>query len=497
MKLTRFLWGLSISLLVSGCANDDFDQLQPNPSAFSSTESTNVQAIKAYIASRHKGTRSNTPELLPYIVDGDTVFYVANYPEGGFEIFTNNQTLPMVFVKSKEGHFNPYGNIIQSPFEEYFKETAKSIATLSDEVQAADATPQWSHFSVMPLSDGDGSGRGEGGGNGDNGDNGGGLDPDPVYVGTGYEYSKSVYTPKGGRLTTKWGQSGNFNQFVPYCTDGSGVHAPVGCGAVAAGQYLFYTHKYYGTPQSMVTNATYSQSTNIYSFSGSSSTIWDQMAKDTDNSFLNSASKMIPTATFLGYLAKEMNTDFATCSSTGKFIDNLNNKTGSSTKFYANRDIINRFFNKSFDIYSFSFDKTIKTLGSGLPVYALCYGKLHKNNNYNWGGHAFLIDYAEEINIYCYDVYSYKEERNDVDIDEEEDEEFSYRDYGMPLSYYQKLYGEISTDFSYRDNEQWVSMNWGWNGDYDDVLINAKLSTWILDRSNDRYEITEMYLLYE
>lgn len=475
-KLFFNLVAITFLLLTAACAEEDFGIAQPESPQNSESQSANILAISEYIKSHHKSTRGGI-DLLPYVVYGDTIFYVANYPEGGFEIFTNDQSLPMVFAKSKEGSFNPYIKFVKDPFNEYFENTAKTIAdtkdsevTLFDEVDS-----QWKKHSTR--SDSDDRDHGEGG------------DGEPIYVGDAYEATKSIYTPKDGRLTTKWGQRNNFNQYVPYCTDAMDIHAPVGCAPVAVGQYLFFTHKHYGVPQSTVINATYNSSSNTYTYTGSSSTIWNQMVEGTDISILSSPSKMKATAVFLGFLGKEMDTKYAYCGHP----DNPHGSTGSGTYRRYELQAINKYFNKSYTINPFDFEKTISILRSGLPVYTVSDIIVKNDGVSSDSGHAFIIDYAEELYVYCYEVYADSDEIN-PDLEYPDDNE--YGEYGNPISFYQEAYGHIYIEPSYTDNQQWIAMNWGWYGTYDDILINAKVSKWILDRASDRLELYQNYIFY-
>ena len=54
------------------------------------------------------------------------------------------------------------------------------------------------------------------------------------------------------------------------------------------------------------------------------------------------------------------------------------------------------------------------------------------------------------------------------------------------LNYYYNKYGVISTRPITIDHEYWMSMNWGWQGECDNVEINAELATWSIYRNGIR-----------
>ncbi|MDE6226198.1 MAG: C10 family peptidase [Muribaculaceae bacterium] len=440
--------GLLFSILV-GCTSNDQPDVPNIDAAIQLIKSEKQQAIERYIDRTHKTTtRGSEIPLLPYIVDGDTVMFVANYPDGGFEIFSNDLALPMVLVKSKTGAYNPYGKIVKTPFDEFLAEAGETIAENQSTNNNIDADITWSVYSNREEE------RNEGG---------------ESYVGTGCEVVEREYTPKGGRLATKWNQDYPYNQFTPLCSDGSGEHSLVGCGAVAVGQFLYHYNKYFKIPATTVTSATYNSSTNTYSFTGTSSTIW--------NSFINSSNNAVAakqTAIFLGYVAKEIYTDFGRTPS-----------EGSSTESWSYPWFINSECGSKYAWKQFSISNVLEVFQSGHPVITTSRLNQYKNDGtvvYN-SGHAYLIDYTSTIQVTYYDVYA--EKRNDDDIDDKEDHEDDYA-YGPSMDYFYKKYKNVSTSFAGRETENWISMNWGWGGMYDDLLINAQLSTWDIYRSKDK-----------
>ncbi|MDE5886318.1 MAG: hypothetical protein K2H46_01895 [Muribaculaceae bacterium] len=166
--------GLSLTIL-AGCSSQDMPDSPMADNKYESKKSEKILAIERYIDRTHKlSTRGAETPLLPYVVDGDTVMFVANYPDGGFEIFSNDLALPMVLVKSKTGEYNPYGKIVKSPFDEFIVETGEVIA--ENQTTDNDIAPNitWSVYSNREE-----EGDGEGG---------------MQYVGTAYELDNEIYS---------------------------------------------------------------------------------------------------------------------------------------------------------------------------------------------------------------------------------------------------------------------------------------------------------------
>ena len=86
MKLKFALSGMLVALL-TGCSSDDdvlsVNENLPGGEVCEVATSQNVKAIAKYIGRHHRTVSRSAETLLsPYIVDGDTVMYIANYGEG-------------------------------------------------------------------------------------------------------------------------------------------------------------------------------------------------------------------------------------------------------------------------------------------------------------------------------------------------------------------------------------------------------------------------------
>lgn len=454
-KLSTWLWFPCCCMVLSACTTQEFEDAT---SVSQTSSSEKIQIIQSYISNLHpNATRSGNINILPYIIDRDTIFYVANYPGGGFEIFSNDFALPMVLVRSKEGTFNPFSKLEKTPFDEFIYEAGCNIA-INKDFDSKERDSSWNFFSDSTSSKTNNSGL--------------------KHVGEGYEVSLKEYTPKGGRLSTKWDQGNPYNKYVPFCTNGSSQHSLVGCGAIAVGQYLLHSHRYFNTPSSTVTSATYESASNTYKFSGSSSAVWDQMRDDASN-----LSLMEPTSIYLGYLARTLLTKFG----------ETPNAPSITINYYL-REFISSELKTLHTWEDFSMSRLLEKLKQGHPAF-MSTQFIRKRSNLPTDsiGHSYLIDYAYTADVTYYDVYVSPDLIRPSDGDEEEEDSWLY---GIPLEFYHKKYGEISTSYSRSLTEKMISMNWGWGGDYDNVLINGELATWTLYRKNERLESYNNWILY-
>lgn len=454
----KIKWNLTFGLLLTalaGCTSQDMPDTPTSDNNAEVVKSEKVLAIERYIDRNHKSvTRGEEIQLLPYMVDGDTVMYVANYPGGGFEIFSNDLTLPMVLVKSNTGEYNPKSQLLKSPFDTFLEGTAINIASMNGNSVSLTPDTTWMIYSRLSTMETIGNKK---------------------HIGVGVEVSSKEYTPKGGRLNTRWTQYNPYNQFTPYFTDGSGKHALVGCGAIAVGQYLFHSHKYFGIPLSTVNAANYNTTTNTYSFSGSSSTIWDTMVMDSRD---EDATKS--TAIFLGWVGKELNTSYGT-----------NQNEGSSTYEEDYPSFLKKQCNHQFDYQNFSTVNLKNVLIEGHPALSISWlYKFDYDGSRTTVGHAYLIDYYSHTSATYYDVYADSKR----DYEDEEDEE-DIDGYGTPLNYFRERYEDITLNYIGMVSEDWVSMNWGWQ-DNNDLLINAQLPTWPIVHNDFNYEVYYTRILY-
>ena len=450
MKLKFALFGMLVAML-TGCSSDD-DVLSVNEPLTEEgvcevVTSQNVKAIAKYIG-RHHHTVSRSAEnlLSPYVVDGDTVMYIANYGEG-WEVFSNDPRVPMVLMKSDIGNFYPTALDNESPFDALFQNTAQYLSSVKNEDFAPTDTinSEWMAYGIKPLENDWGEK--------DPDDNNDGYHWKLVWNAPHKDYHE-VYMPTGGRLVTKWRQGFYFNSFTPFK---GADHASLGCTAVAIGQYLYFTHYKDNRPEKTVTNAVYNKN-NSYTFSGSSSTIWNSFVEY--NTYDSIA--MEPTAIFLGWVAQSIGTKFGESSSSAGLknvtLPFFNDQTqlGASVKEY-----------KSYLVTD--------VLEKGYPVF------IRADAGTEYSGHAWLIDYCESEGYIEQSYYVYiKSSGESTDEDEDMDADF-FED--NTIEKIKEVYGDnVEIDVrTYSRNKSFLKCNWGWGGWYDNVEFDANIPSWVVD----------------
>ena len=455
MSKTKLL-SLIIGVIISSCSQDDLFNCVDSEDVIMSS---NEKAINRYIEQRHPvKSRSNT-RLTPIIQHGDTVAFLANYDEG-WELFSNNTSLPMVLMKSEKGSFYPNTSMMLSPFESFYN---KLIANLTSASDSENLDQTWTLYNEGRPQPGDGDGDGDG-----NPSNWG-------WVGDALERTTEIYVPDGGRLKTKWGQYGFYNQYIPYY-ENLNEHSAVGCVAVALGQLLYHSHKYSGIPKYTVTSAIYDPNSNTYSFSGSDSNVWNLMDSGEDSKFCNDKERMKPTAVFLSYIAHSVRANFAKKpeEGTGAFaqdaLDFLRNQT-----------------NGKFIEALFTWDGILSMLKNGAPLYGYSIDYTGFPDPEKIYLHSYVIDYAEEDNEVWYEIYAYRK-NNNGDIDDS-DNDFN-GEMAPPIEYYRNKCGEISVEYMSTMTDRWVKFNWGFNGYCDDIYFNASEKIW----SNGPYKFGEHHI---
>lgn len=349
--------------------------------------------------------------------------FIANFPEGGFKIFSNNLTQPMVLVRSEKGSFNPH-SLIGNPMVDYVKQLATGLRTEA-RLDKTIVDSSWVPFLETRATPSEGRW---------------------YLAGTAMGYDINYTTPKGGRLPTKWGQESPFNNHCPYILN-TNDHCPVGCTAVATGQYLAHSHRYFSKPTTAPTQAVYNEDDNSFEFSNFNANPWSYFI-NTANQSTGSANL---TSMFLGYVAQSIHTEFS---------------AGNSATSVAHcRNFVNSQTSQSLIHAAYDFNRVKKCISSGRPVIGFSEG-------YRYGavaptGHVFLIDCIVNEETSFYDVYVYgtppapDEDADDMDL--------------VTINDFIERFGTIDARLLSTNTTYWVKMNWGWNGLDDDVELNSNL----------------------
>ena len=457
MKLSKqIFFGIVSFLLLFSCTENNEVSSIIDPPQTSNTVNMRIssvaKAIEHYVHSNHPVTRGESIQIIPVIIEGDTVMNIVNHAFGGFEVFSNDFHLPMVLVKSKVGTFDGFNIPLSDPFHSFMYGIAQTIHEINlKSEQTENVDLQWYTHLNLPVI------------NQTKGD-------DYEFVGIAVEASTKVFTPKGGRLKTKWHQRYPYNNYAQHCYKHKDEHVAIGCGAVAIGQYLKYINSQYGIPKYLPESAEYDAQENRYYFNGETEKDWD-LIDEGSGSLLNNSAMIDKTALFLGSIASKI----------GRISSYYDCDHGIGSYDTSERDYINKALGTKYSFVDFSIEDAEEILKSGYPVYTASKG--------DETGHSHIIDYLESVRLSYYEVYA-KSNSSTEDIEFPDTEE-----YGPNLEYYSSIYGDIRTSYQSSEKIGWVSMNWGWGGLYDDILYNATFPEWVVKDSSGTFIFNKNQIL--
>lgn len=446
---SKFFFGSVLFLGISSCESEFSDVtvlsadtqsvIVPTITEQSKVEKDIINYIKKVkfnhsSARKSKGLNSSDYSLVPYIYENDTVFYIANYGSG-WDLFSTDQRTPLIIMSSETGSFNPNSTTMPPAFAAYLESVTEELRQIKHMgISRGKTYGLWNTVSIQNEE----------------------VNPAEIEVATravgtqpgeGYWVLLETTTPTttvttGNRLTsTRWGQNSPWNVYVPFASGSTTQHCVAGCAAVAAAQYMYYLHYKNNRPSSTVSYGTYNQSSNEYEFSGSSTSIWDQMAKTQSESGTDKAALLI------GHVGKSISTQYGNAESGAKI------------------DKVIQLFNKeggyNFSLKAIDYNYVINELKSGRAVYARATHKTNENNENNEIGHQFIIDRYRTTTTSSTNTYGWVGTDNLGNNSNEYDEEGNIVSYSF---YYTK-------DIEANSHE--LTMNWGWSGYQDDVYCTA------------------------
>lgn len=262
-------------------------------------------------------------------------------------------------------------------------------------------------------------------------------------------------------IQTKWGQSYPWNQGLPETNYNYGtIVYPLGCTAVAVGQLLYFLHYNLNKPKGLYHNISFS----FYNISynppifkvnvsrtdyNSDSDRWDYMPLNRDGSNIS--------------YVRDFLIDL------GQRLDMIYTEDGSGTDY-----IDNTFFSQ-FNVQCISNDyhtSGIRTsLMNGVPVLIMA----EKTDGL---GHTWLIDGMIERQWTYRTSYTWRLESDGDPMYFDDDHSYYTEEYA--LSMYPDLYDGMSTYEDSVHSQLYLLMNWGCNGDYDNVEYAAfGSSAWV------------------
>lgn len=309
-----------LGLLCMASCNDSAEVVEescPNFEFETQTSFSNLDYIQQRIGMEHPQTRvGETVSIEPYVYEGDTVMYIVNY-EDGWELYSNDTSLPMILGKSDTGNLDLSLESIPDNQKGYIENFADLIyARRVNGLTDSRSLGEWNNY-ILPdsidlrdtlLSD---EGKYPG-------------PVDPIYEVTWAIISRrtiscdSVVIPH--LIYNRWHQKRPWNMYCPYYYGNPrNEHYLVGCGAIALGQFLHNMAISHNYPIPIPKYAEFDQNTNSFVFSESTTTttIWGNMALDgtTQTLYTDSA------ALALGYLGQKIYMQYGGYASSSYFSD--------------------------------------------------------------------------------------------------------------------------------------------------------------------------------
>ncbi|MCM1076979.1 MAG: C10 family peptidase, partial [Bacteroides sp.] len=192
-----------------------------------------------------------------------------------------------------------------------------------------------------------------------------------------------------------------------------------------------------------------------YTFSGSSSTIWDSFSPyhRSDSAYMR------PTAIFLGWIAQEIGTKFGVSSSSAG-MDEALSFFNEQTQFNASA-------------IKYSWYSLLEMIKNGYPVFV-------RASTSDKKGHAWLIDYYKSDHYEYTNYYAYLQRSTDPDPNEEDevdDELIMNPSVGLIKS----IYGDVEVEMKvHAYDKSYLKCNWGWSDSYADnyVTLDANILSW-------------------
>ena len=173
-------------------------------------------------------TRASQTDVVPVLEQGDTVMYLVNYPDGGWELLSADKRIPTRLMVGEEGSMSLEEIEAHPGMSTLLNDMRYKIHAImhsDQEEPVTDVGVLWDKVA-----------------------------PDPVVTSSstitwlqiGQETVRldSVYV--GHLVSTHWGQQDanrNYNKYVPYTSSNKRYHCPAGCAIVAAAQVAAYLNK--------------------------------------------------------------------------------------------------------------------------------------------------------------------------------------------------------------------------------------------------------------
>ena len=216
---------------------------------------------------RTKGDKSSGFTVSPILgKEQDTLMYIVNFGiDRGWMILSADSRTPAMIAESDRGSFSltpEYKGL--HVWMDGVSKNLEMIRHSGDEVLAFSKEEIAANKSFWQI---DGTRA---------------QDPPMIDPGGEWRVTTSIETIVSDSLehmTPHWYQRQPYNDYCPYKTDGSGERAKAGCVAVSGAQVLYYLHRKYGIPQTMVSAGYCIGDINGFTreFYNPTSTVWASM----------------------------------------------------------------------------------------------------------------------------------------------------------------------------------------------------------------------------
>lgn len=376
---------LIIALLTASCQNSVGPDLVEDSQNLNFEELSGIQHDIAVniLTSKFGGYKKGTPKtrtaefsITPYVLEGDTTMFIVQYPDG-WEIYSANHATDMVLFSAEHGNYVQDMRNAPESFKLMIENNARIISGIPDTTTTIN--PSWGIAGVTQND----------------------LDLCKTIVRTKNgikvlsnteEYppgkwilmetedlGTTVYT--SNKLTqTSWNQKFPYNLYsekVINTKDGKLASAVAGCAPVALAQYMYYTHYLNGTPSASVTTATPTTNGLDFTFSGSSSSIWDEM----QHSYSYWGGEEV--ALLIGKIGHDLNAEYG-AEGTSVITNNI-------------APYLSNIYNTNYPLQDFNYAYIKRSINKNLPVITHAYSNQDNNGQPSKNtGHTFLTDQYRE-----------------------------------------------------------------------------------------------------
>lgn len=388
--------------------------------------------------------------ISPVMEDGDTLMYLVQYDEG-WEIFSANLHSPMKLFSSETGNYQNDESAIPDQLRFLIEQNGKVVREMAND-STLPVNKTWGPYAITDsqLANGKITSKTETNQRRT-------VSQQDLPPGT-WELLR-IETIKNDRYTspklilTKWGQEHPWNIYAKWTytdnTYSTLIQCPAGCTPVAVSQYMYYTHHKDGYPVSTVSSAQRTSNLLDYTFSGSSSDLWDSMALNKSQNDSDQAALLI------GKAGRDLHSSY-TLWGTGTTIE-------SCAAFLSN------VYGVTYTPEPYSFDIVKQLIDNGYPVVSRATSSGDTSNgstNYRDGKHTFIIDQYNTVDCkYKYIYYLKRDPLPAGTIDRWMSDDLDENGNVIQYAYT----NEVINDINYKE----ISMNWGWDGECDDVFYHT------------------------